>query len=267
MDILFETIKFVVILAVALVAFVYFFQSRLIFFPQKTPVGMEQSLKAHEVKVTNQGQDLYGWFVDAPGSKASPLIVYYGGNAEEVSGSLEEARRNMVASLLFMNYRGYGKSQGRPSEQRLLSDALAIFDWIIAGQGIDPSRVILMGRSLGTGIAVHVAAHRQVGALILVTPFDSLVNVAKGIYPFLPVGKLLRHRFDSVSAAPGIKTPMLAVIADQDEIIPTANSLNLVNAWGGPAETLAIKGATHNDISAFPSYWKEIERFINDKKH
>jgi pimeloyl-ACP methyl ester carboxylesterase len=265
MDILLETIKFVVILAVALVAFVYFFQSRLIFFPQRTPVGLEQSLKAHEVKVTNQGRDLYGWFVNDTASKTSPVIVYYGGNAEEVSGSLQEARGKMDASLLFMNYRGYGKSRGRPSEQRLLSDALAVFDQIIVGRGIDPTRVILMGRSLGTGVAVHVAAHRQVGALLLVTPFDSLVNVAKGIYPFLPVGKLLRHRFDSVAVAPGIKTPMLAVIADRDEIIPTANSLNLVNAWGGPAETLVIKGATHNDISAFPSYWKEIERFINDR--
>jgi pimeloyl-ACP methyl ester carboxylesterase len=262
MDILFETIKIIVILSVAVVVFVYFFQSRLIFFPQKTPVEMEQALKPYEVKVTNQGRDLYGWFVNDTVSKESPMIVYYGGNAEEVSGSLEETRKNIDGSLLFMNYRGYGKSQGRPSEQRLLTDALAVFDQIITGRDIDPSRVILMGRSLGTGVAVHVAARRQVGALVLVTPFDSLVNVAKGIYPFLPVGKFLRHRFDSVAVAPKIETPMLAVIADRDEIIPFANSLNLVNAWAGQVETLVIKGATHNDVSAFPSYWIRINKFI-----
>ena len=213
--------------------------------------------------MTNQGCDLYGWFVDSIVSGTAPLIVYYGGNAEEVSASLEQARENLDASFLFMNYRGYGKSHGRPSEQRLLADALAVFDWIVAQQGIDSSRVILMGRSLGTGVAVHVAAYRQVGALILVTPFDSLVNLAKGIYPFLPVAMLLRHRFDSLALGPDIKAPLLAVLAEQDEIIPTANSLNLVNAWGGPFETLVVKGATHNDISDSPAYWRGIKQFIN----
>lgn len=265
MYIVLETIKIVVILAVAVMAFVYFFQSKLIFFPQKTPALMEQALKAYEVKVTNQGRDLYGWFVDETVSENARLIVYYGGNAEEVSGSLEEARENIDASLLFMNYGGYGKSQGRPSEQRLLADALAVFDRIIVGRGIDPSRVILVGRSLGTGAAVHVAARRQVGGLVLVTPFDSLANVAKGIYPFLPVGKLLRHRFDSVALAPEIEAPMLAVIAERDEIIPTTNSLNLINVWGGPVETLVVKGASHNDISGFPAYWSGIKKFVSEQ--
>lgn len=265
MDILLETIKIVVIVVVAVIAFVYFFQSKLIFFPQNTPDGMEQALKAYEVKVTNQGRNLYGWFVDETVSENAPIIVYYGGNAEEVSGSLEEVRKNIDALLLFINYQGYGNSQGRPSERGLLDDALAVFDRIIVDRGIDPSRVILMGRSLGTGVAVYVAARRQVGALVLVTPFDSLVNVAKGIYPFLPVGKFLRHRFDSVALAPKIKTPMLAVVAERDEIIPTANSLSLVNVWGGPVETLVIKDAAHNDISGFPSYWSGIGRFVNEQ--
>lgn len=263
--ILIETIKIVLILTAAIVVFIYFFQSRLIFFPQKTPPGMDQRLKKYEIKITNQGCDLYGWFVDKRVSETDPLMVYYGGNAEAVSASLVQALENLEASFLFMNYRGYGKSQGKPSERRLMGDALAIFDWIVSEHGIDPSRVIPMGRSLGSGVAVHVAAHRQVGALILVTPFDSLVNVAKEIYPFLPVTALMRHRFDSLAVAPGMKTPLMAVVADQDEIIPAANSIKLINAWGGPVETLMVKGATHNDISAFPAYWSGIKRFINSR--
>ncbi len=265
MGILIEIVKTVLILAAAITAFVYFFQSRLIFFPQKTPPGLDQHLNEYEIKITSQGCDLYGWFVDKTVAETAPLIVYYGGNAEAVSASLEQARENLDAAFLFMNYRGYGKSHGRPSEQRLLADALAVFDWIVSRQDIDPSRVILLGRSLGTGVAVHVAAHRQVGALILVTPFDSLVNLARKIYPFLPVSILLRHRFDSLSVARAIKAPLLAVLAEHDEIIPTANSLNLVNAWGGPVDTLVVKGATHNDISDRPAYWSGIKEFVRTR--
>lgn len=265
MDILLETVKIVLMLVVLVLVFVFFFQSRLIFFPQKIPSRMDECLKEYEVKLTSQGCDLYGWFVDNTISHSSPLIIYYGGNGEEVSGSLVEARKNLDASFLFMNYRGYGKSHGHPSERLLLADAIAVFDWILARQDIDPSQVILMGRSLGTGVAVHVAASRRVGLLILVTPFDSLVNVAKGIYPFLPVAKLLRHRFDSMALAPGVKTPLLAVVADQDEIIPTANSLNLVKAWGGPVETLVVRGASHKDISVYSTYWSGIKRFIDSQ--
>ncbi len=264
-DILLDAVKIVVFLAAALVALVYFFQSRLIFFPQKTPSGMDRRLKPHEVTLTSHGCDLYGWFVDNTVSDDAPLVVYYGGNAEAIAESLEQARKNLDASFLFMNYRGYGRSNGRPSERWLLADALVVLDWIVENQGINPSRVILLGRSLGTGVAVHVAAKRQVGGLVLVTPFDSLVSVAKGIYPFLPITMLLRHRFDSLAAAPGIQTPLLAVLAEHDEIIPTVNSLNLVNAWGGPVDTLVVKGATHNDISNHPPYWNGIKEFVRTR--
>jgi pimeloyl-ACP methyl ester carboxylesterase len=106
-----------------------------------------------------------------------------------------------------MNYRGYGGSDGTPSETALLSDALFVFDYMLATEGIDPAHVVLMGRSLGSGVAVHVAAKRKVGGVILVTPFDSLVNVARAHYPIFPVGLMLKHRFDSAALAPGITTP------------------------------------------------------------
>lgn len=265
MGVILEIAKIVLIVAGAVLGLVYFFQSRLIFFPQKIPEQTRARFKDHGVRIHSQGCDLHGWFVNNGISATSPLVIYYGGNAEEVSASLWEAEKLRNASLLFMNYRGYGDSSGRPSEQGILADALTVFDWVVAEHGVDPSHVILMGRSLGTGVAVHVASQRRVGALVLVTPFDSLVNVAKGIYPFLPVEKLLRHRFDSLALAPGMDTPMLAVIAGRDEIIPNQNSLTLVNAWAGPVETLVIKGAGHNDISLYNAYFQGINRFLDTK--
>ncbi len=263
MGVILEIAKFVLIVAGAVLGLVYLFQSRLIFFPQKIPDLSRERFKGHGVRIQSQGCELHGWFVNNTISATSPLVIYYGGNAEEVSASLMEMEKLRSASFLFMNYRGYGDSSGRPSEQGILGDALTVFDWVVAEHGVDPAHVVLMGRSLGTGVAVHVASERRVAALILVTPFDSLINVAKGIYPFLPVEKLLRHRFDSLALAPGMEIPMLAVIAGRDEIIPNQNSYNLVNAWAGPVETLVVKGAGHNDISLFDAYFQGINRFMD----
>jgi len=265
MGVILEIAKIVLIVTGAVFGLVYVFQSRFIFFPQKIPDLNRERLKGHEVRIHSHGCELHGWFVNRTISATAPLMIYYGGNAEEVSVSLIEAEKIRNASFLFINYRGYGDSSGRPSEQGLLADALTVFDWVVAGYGVDPGQVVSMGRSLGSGVAVHVASKRRVGALILVTPFDSLTNVAKGIYPFLPVEKLLRHRFDSLALAPGMETPMLAVIAGRDEIIPNQNSHNLVNAWAGPVETLVVKGAGHNDISLFDAYYQGINRFLDAK--
>ena len=268
MGVLLDIVKVVLIVAGAVLGGVYLFQSKLIFFPQKIPGPSRERFKDHGVRIQSHGCELHGWFVRnriSATSPTSPLVIYYGGNAEEVSASLSEAEKIRRASFLFMNYRGYGDSSGRPSEQGILADALTVFDWVVAEHGVDPREVVLMGRSLGTGVAVHVASRRRVGALILVTPFDSLTNVAKAIYPFLPVERLLRHRFDSLALAPALDTPMLAMIAGRDEIIPNQNSLNLVNAWAGPAETHVVNGAGHNDISLYDTYWREINRFLDAK--
>jgi len=265
MEFVFGVVKIVLIVAAALFGLIYFFQSKLIFFPQKIADNNREGLKDNEIVMESRGCRLHGWFIKKSISSNCPLIIYYGGNAEEVSSTLLEMETLLNASFLFMNYRGYGDSSGHPSEKDLLEDALNLFDQMVEDHAIAPSRIILMGRSLGTGVAVHVASKRKPGALILVTPFDSLTSIAKSVYPLLPVEKLLRHRFDSLALAPGIDIPMLAVIAEKDEIIPNQNSLNLVNAWGGPVETLVVKEAGHNDISMYDSYWSGIRKFVEAK--
>jgi hypothetical protein len=162
-----------------------------------------------------------------------------------------------------MNYRGYGQSQGRPSERALCDDALFVFDQVVATEGIDPSHVVLMGRSLGSGVAVHVAANRRVGGVILVTPFDSLLNVAKAHYPIFPVKWLLRHRFDSAALAPGIAAPALFLAASHDPIVPPRFADNLQKVWGGPTTAVRIQGTDHNTIETSPDYWEAVNSFLS----
>ena len=257
---------------VALVVLVYVFQDGLLFTSQ--PRG-EQELRsvlvrhaaAEEIRfATDDGVTLHGWFLRAasiPAGKRAPVLVYYGGNAEEVSGQLDEAGRFEGYSLLLMNYRGYGGSAGKPGESALFADALRVFDYAAARADVDPQQMVIMGRSLGTGVAVHVAARRGARGVLLVSPYDSMVQVGRHHHPYLPVPLLLRHRFEAIADAPGITVPLLALAAPGDNIVPVENSRRLVEAWGGPHQLLEIVGATHNVFAASPEYWIAIGAFLS----
>jgi pimeloyl-ACP methyl ester carboxylesterase len=241
----------------------YLFQGALVYYPQPIPETARRLWSAHEVNLVREGRTLQGWYLGGPVSPDRPLLVYYGGNAEEVSHNLTELSRLKIGALLTTNYPGFGASQGRPSEKRILGDALFALDEITAREGISLSNVVLFGRSLGSGVAVHVASRRPVRGVILVTPFDSLVSVAKLHYPFLPVNLGLRHRFDSLSLAPGIKVPVLFLVSGRDTLIPPALSLNLAEAWGGPSRTVIIEQTAHNNIQTDDRYWGSIEAFLD----
>lgn len=257
------TVKILVSLVIIGMALLYIFQDTLIFFPQPIPAPHRAPFAAHALTLVHEGQQLQGWYVPGAVSGSRPLVVYYGGNAEEVSGNLWEMSRLQAGAHLFMNYRGYGDSQGKPSQKNLCRDALYILDTLAARENIPMHHIVLMGRSLGSGVAVYVAAHRPVRGVILVTPFDSLLNVARHHYPVLPVGFLLKHPFDSAALAPGVNIPALVIIGDQDNIIPNQRSTRLAQRWGGPIETVLIKGAGHNDIQLDRRYWGAINAFLS----
>ncbi len=242
----------------------YWFQDSMIFFPHGPSVWNQEAFAPYEIRIQRGDIQLQGWFVRKQISPESPLVVYYGGNAEDVSENLLAIDRFAPRSLLLMNYRGYGGSGGSPSESLFFADALHILDTVMAENGIRSEEVVLMGRSLGSGVAVHVASRRQVKGVILVTAFDSLVTVARRHYPFLPVRWMLRHRFDSVSAAPSISSHLLNLIAGKDEVIPRSSSLRLGEAWGGQVQTVIIEEAGHNDIGAFEAYWESIDHFLKE---
>ncbi|MGA6926411.1 MAG: alpha/beta hydrolase, partial [Desulfosarcina sp.] len=217
---------------------------------------------AHELRMRHGEVTLSGWFFKNQIDAKRPLIVYYGGNAEDISLNFEDLKRFNADSFLFMNYRGYGGSEGHPSERSLLDDAVFALDRVLESEGIDPAHVVLMGRSLGSGVAVYVAAKRTVGGVILVTPFDSLVNVARSHYPVFPVGLMLKHRFDSAALAPGIKTPALFLTASNDQVVPLRFAKKLQALWGGPVTAVTIEGRDHNNIETSRAYWDAINAYL-----
>jgi pimeloyl-ACP methyl ester carboxylesterase len=161
-----------------------------------------------------------------------------------------------------VNYRGYGQSAGLPGEKEMVSDSLALYDLFRKETDLTETRLFLMGRSLGTGVAVQVAAARPALGLILITPYETIAAVAKFRYPWLPIERLLRHPFRAIDFAPKIKIPALVILAEFDEMIPIESGRRLGEALGGPAEVLTLPTG-HMDINKHPAYFEAINRFIN----
>ena len=193
-----------------------------------------------------------------------PLVIYFGGNAEEVTAYAAQAQALYgPRAALFVNYRGYGASAGRPGEAALVADGAEIYDWAGKRTDIDASRIALHGRSLGTGVAVQVAAARPARCVVLTSPFASALGVARELYPWLPVAWLLRHPFDSAARAPAIKVPALIITGSADTVIKPHHSEKLAKAWGGAVERLSLEGFGHNDLDLHPGYASAIRSFLD----
>jgi pimeloyl-ACP methyl ester carboxylesterase len=262
---LFDWLKLAGCVALGFPVLIYFFQERLIFFPQpltQDPLKANPGAAIEEVSLVTADQvRLHGWLVKAaPTQTPAPLLIYFGGNAEEVSWLASTAGEYAGWSLLMFNYRGYGRSEGKPGEAELFADALQIYDY--AAKRAGASRIAVMGRSLGSGVAVYLAARRPVAGVILVSPYDSIESVAKGVYPFLPIRLMLKHRFDSLARAPGIKAPLLCLVASGDRVIPRPHSERLYAAWGGPRQWREIRPSDHDSVAGEPGYWQAIADFL-----
>jgi uncharacterized protein len=241
------------------VVFMYFRQDAFLFFPTSARHenhNYEGVVDYH----LQQGQvSLRGWLVN-PGFLQQKLLIYYGGNAEDVFQNIEEYR-SIQAATLFVAYRGYGPSSGKPGEMAFYADALAVFDDIFARHA--PQKIYLLGRSLGSGVACHVAAKRSVAGAILITPYDSIENVAKSHYPWLPVGWLLKHRFSSLDSLPAVRCPLLVLYAGKDRVVPPPRSENLIRHIQGEKEVLFLPDADHGTINMYPEYWQAVLAFIH----
>jgi len=201
-----------------------------------------------------------GWFLDKGKSKT---VIYHGGNAEDLAGHCEVMMDGMDANVLLVNYRGYGQSEGTPGEKEMVSDCIAIFDLFCAEKNVSPSNIVLMGRSLGSGVAIQVAdARPQAAGLILVTPYESIAAIARFQYPWLPIERMLRHPFRAIDLAPQIKMPALVLLSEFDEVIPVESGRKLGEALGGPKEIVTLPMG-HMDINEHPGYFEAINAFVN----
>jgi fermentation-respiration switch protein FrsA (DUF1100 family) len=254
---------------VLLQVYIYAMQDRMIFFPQPLADDMRRAVHkarpdAEEIELkTADGHRLHGWFVrNNDGASKAPALIYFGGNAEEVSGLALDAGELRGVSFALFNYRSYGRSDGDPTESALFSDALAIYDLVAARPAVNKQRIVAMGRSLGSGVATYLASQRPLAAVVLVTPYDSMTAVARAKYPFVLVDLLLKHPFDSVSRARSIDAPLLALIAGADTVIPPRHAERLAAAWRGPVTSIVLEGAEHNDIDFHARYWSSMRDFL-----
>ncbi len=245
-----------------LVVAAFLLQDRMLFFPSGLSASVRERLQHLEISFERDGTVLRGWLFRRENADGRPFLVYYGGNGEELSWNLPRFAELPVSGILLVNYRGFGDSEGRPSAEALKTDATFILDEILEREGIDAGEVVLMGRSLGSGVAVHVAARRAVGGLILVTPFDRLSSIGAHHYPILPVRWLMRHEMDSVALAPEIEAPSLVVVAMRDGTVPPQYGQRLHQALGGSKEIATIAGADHNDLDGHAGYWRAVTGFL-----
>lgn len=228
----------------------YLLQRSLIFYPQPRRSGSADSV----IKVTVAGAELQ---VSARQVAGPDALLYFGGNAEDVSGSLPALANAFGQQALYlMHYRGYGGSSGKPSQAALFADAVALFDQLHRQH----PNITIVGRSLGSGVALHLASVRPAVRLVLVTPYDSIAELAAQQFPMFPVDFLLTDKFESWRYAPLIKVPTTIVAAANDEVIPPASSRKLLSRFQpGVARYIVIPDAGHNTLSERADYLQALQ--------
>jgi hypothetical protein len=219
-----------------------------------------------EVRIpTPDGFTLHGWLKRAPGAAKGerfPVVIVFGGVARETSWMIGWGAKPPAWGWLVVNYRGYGLSGGVPSEHAVVEDAKRIFDYAAARPDVDASRIVVLGRSLGSYVAVTLASSRPLAGAILATPFDSISAVAEERYPYLPMGLIVGGRYDAAAIAPTIHAPALFVIAASDDVTPPERGQALARAWGGPKSLFTLADTGHRGVEWREEYWVQISRFL-----
>ncbi|MCP3942643.1 MAG: alpha/beta hydrolase [Desulfobacteraceae bacterium] len=262
-----KIVGLVLMAAVVLFAGLKFFSRKLLYFP--TPVS--NSRLAYLKKSFNQVQQiiipiekkgsLHGWLIQKD-MENLPILFYFGGNAEEVSLNMEDFIQNLDANVVMVNYRGFGQSDGSPTEAVLKSDALVIYDTMVEKYSIKPSNVVAWGRSIGSSMASFLVVERGLGRLILTCPFDSIESVAANYYPRWLVGMVLKDKHRIIDFSPRIAASTLILASREDEVIPPGNTINLYDSLNCPKKMVYIDGAGHNTISGFDAYYMALNKFL-----
>ena len=237
-----------------LCALLWALQERLIFHPQPLAAAPAHPA-AHAVELVRGEVTLRGWVVnsDVPG----PLLVYFGGNAEEVSGHVPAFAARRATTVLF-NYRGFGTSDGKPAEAPLVADAVAIAEW---AKSRHPNRpLVLFGLSLGSGVATLAAPAAKPDAAILVSPFRSVEHIARSVYPFMPIRWMLRHPFRAESAVQHMP-PTLVFAAPGDRVIRFRETQAQLRNFGDKA-TLRTFNVDHGAFLSHPPAWEAVDEFL-----
>jgi len=244
----------------------YIFQDRFIYYPQKelsaNPADMGMAYEDVEI-LASDGTRLHGWYI----AHEEPLgtLLFMHGNAGNISHRLDSINifHQLGLSVLIFDYRGFGRSEGSPSEQGTYADARAAWDYLITVKKADAGRIILFGRSLGSAVATWLAHEKSPSLLIIESAFTSIVEMARKYYPYLPVKWLTRTRYPSIEYIQKINCPVLVIHSPEDEIIPFEFGSQLFDAARQPKTFLQIRGS-HNDgfLLSGDKYREGVREFI-----
>jgi uncharacterized protein len=253
-----------VLLYLGIVALAYFAQTALLFPTRMVlPAGPPPPSARPLALETPSGHRLHGLHIPPAQGEGRLLLLGFGGNAWD-AGSMAEYLHELFpdADVVAFHYRGYGPSGGTPGAEALQQDALLVHDRVAAAIGAD--RIVPVGFSVGGGVAAHLAAHRPLSGLILVTPFDSLTEVAAGHYPWLPVRLLFRHRMEPARDLAGIRIPVAILAAERDSIVAAPRTDALRRAMPRLAFDRTIPGAGHNDLYQRPEFRQAMREAMDE---
>lgn len=244
------------------------FEKKLIYFPfadhELTP--SELGLPYDDVWLRAEDDvRLHGWFLPVP--EAAFVVLLFHGNAGNISHRLDRTlllHSKLQSSVFLFDYRGYGKSEGSPDEEGTYQDGRAAYRYLIE-RGFAPDRILLFGESLGAAVAVQIAREHEAAALILESPFTSIPDMARAVYPFLPLGQLVRTRYDSLGKIAEVRMPLLILHGTRDGTVPFEQGERLFQAASEPKRFHAIPGAGHNDtfLVGGEEYWEAWAGFLD----
>ncbi len=213
------------------------------------------------------GTRLHGWVFPARGERRGAAI-YLHGNAGNVSirGEMASELAGLGLHVLAIDYRGYGASEGTPSEEGVYADAEAAWRWWVEGRGIDPSRIVVVGGSLGAAVAVELAARREVAGLVLVVPLPGTRAVARHAYPWLPgfVFAWDEPAFDAAERVADVGAPILVAHASEDRIVPREGVRAIAENAGGPVTWHESEGYDHSGAWGDPELWRKVDGFVGE---
>ena len=243
------------LLYLAATAWLYLNQRKLLYFPSP---AIETDYK--QMTIRNGKEQIH---ITITNPDQPHALLYWGGNGEAVAAGAEVFAKALPHySTYLIDYRGYGRSSGTPTEAGIFSDALVIYDTIKAKH----QDISLFGRSLGTGVACYVASQRAAEKLVLITPYDSIKNVAKDRYPIFPLSLLVKDKYDSLSRVPQIKAETIILIAEHDTVVPKHHAYTLAEAFPkDQVQTHEIKGSHHNDIADTSDYYTILRAFFKEQ--
>jgi uncharacterized protein len=251
------------LLYLAAVAGMFFLQRQLQYFPSRndpTPAMVGLSGVRVERLPTPDGETIVLWY--APARAGQPTILFFHGNGGEIGGRADRFSfyHTKGYGVAFLSYRGYGGSTGTISQDGFVTDAFAAHDWLTA-IGVAPEHIALVGESLGTGVAVQLAARRGVGAVVLEAPYTAAVDVAAQVYPWLPVRLLMKDQFRSTDVITRISAPLLILHGPRDTVIPYAFGQALFMAANAPKQFHELTGAGHEALYE-PATWAHETAFL-----